>query len=267
MAKPKKNIQAWAITYADMVTLLLTFFVLLLVILSEAERQVDYQITKLLDKAHKQMEAALTEESIDVERATKGVKITIRGKLFKQLSPDIEPRYNKVIGQIGELIKQTDIMSIDFVKAGLDSAHEYFGLVNELENRGQELAIEIRCEGHTDDAPIPKDMKIEYESNWQLSSDRSLNVVKLMRQYASMPEKYFSALGYGPHRPLISIPTIRSKKNKREKDKLREYNRRVEIYLDAFARDKTQTDEQELINRLTGKKKTKKVEVTIDQTS
>ena len=137
MAKPKKNIQAWAITYADMVTLLLTFFVLLLVILSEAERQVDYQITKLLDKAHKQMEAALTEESIDVERATKGVKITIRGKLFKQLSPDIEPRYNKVIGQIGELIKQTDIMSIDFVEAGLDSAHEYFGLVNELENRGQ----------------------------------------------------------------------------------------------------------------------------------
>ena len=29
MAKPKKNTQAWAITYADMVTLLLTFFVLL----------------------------------------------------------------------------------------------------------------------------------------------------------------------------------------------------------------------------------------------
>ena len=267
MAKVRKNAQAWAITYADMVTLLLTFFVLLLVILSEAERQVDYQITKLLDKAHKQMEAALTEESIDVERATKGVKITIRGKLFKQLSPDIEPKYNKVIGQIGELIKQTDIMSIDFVEAGLDSAHEYFGLVNELKNRGQELAIEIRCEGHTDDAPIPKDMKIEYESNWQLSSDRSLNVVKLMRQYASMPERYFSALGYGPHRPLISIPTIRSKKNKREKDKLREYNRRVEIYLDAFARDKIQTDEQELINRLTGKKKTKNVEVSIEQTS
>ena len=46
MAKPKKNTQAWAITYADMVTLLLTFFVLLLVILSEAEKQIDIEISK-----------------------------------------------------------------------------------------------------------------------------------------------------------------------------------------------------------------------------
>ena len=49
MAKPKKNTQTWAITYADMVTLLLTFFVLLMVILSEAEKQMDLLIQKLLD--------------------------------------------------------------------------------------------------------------------------------------------------------------------------------------------------------------------------
>ena len=265
MAKPKKNTQAWAVTYADMVTLLLTFFVLLLVILSEAEKQIEYQISKLLDKAHSQMESALTDESIDVERVTKGVKVTIRGKLFKQLSPDIEPEYTKVIGEIGNLIKKTDVMNIDFTI--VDSTNEYFDLLSELEKRGQELAIEIRCEGHTDDAPIPKEKRTKYQSNWELSSDRSLNVVKLMRRNASMPEKYFSALGYGPFRPLISVPTIRSKKNMRERDKLREYNRRVEIYLDAFARDKTQTDEQELINRLTGKKRIKQVEVSIEQTS
>ena len=267
MAKPRKNTQAWAVTYADMVTLLLTFFVLLLVILSEAEKQIDYQISKLLDKAHEQMEAALTDESIDVERVTKGVKVTIRGKLFKQLSPDIEPKYIKVIGQIGNLIKKTDIMNIDFTNIANDSTSQYSELLNELDKRGQELAIEIRCEGHTDDAVIPKEKRIKYESNWELSSDRSLNVVKLMNRYASMPEKYFSALGYGPYRPLISIPTIRSKKSKREKDKLREYNRRVEIYLDAFARDKIQTDEQELINKLMGKKSSKKTEISSEETS
>ena len=64
MAKSKKNTQAWAITYADMVTLLLTFFVLLMVILSEAEKQVDLQIQKLLDKAHEQMVEGLDDKTL-----------------------------------------------------------------------------------------------------------------------------------------------------------------------------------------------------------
>ncbi len=63
MAKPKKNTQAWAITYADMVTLLLTFFVLLMVILSEAEKQIEYQISKLLDNAYDQMVEGLDDKT------------------------------------------------------------------------------------------------------------------------------------------------------------------------------------------------------------
>ena len=256
MAKPKKNTQAWAITYADMVTLLLTFFVLLLVILSEAEKQIDVEISKLLDKAQEQIESELDDKNIDVERVGKGVKITIRGKLFEQLSPDISPRYIPKIARIGELIKDTDLMQIN-TSVIPDSFNSHFNLLNGLDKRDKELAIEIRCEGHTDDAPIPKDKRVKYETNWQLSTDRSLNVVNLMNKYAAMPLKYFSALGYGEHRPLISISSIKNKKTRKEKDRLREYNRRVEIYLDAFARDKIKSDEEELIQMLSGKKRKK----------
>ena len=59
-----------------------------------------------------------------------------------------------------------------------DSSDENFKLLDGLDSRDKELAVEIRCEGHTDDAPIPKDKKIKYKDNWELSSDRSLNVVK-----------------------------------------------------------------------------------------
>ena len=76
-----------------------------------------------------------------------------------------------------------------------------------------------------------------------------------MNKYAAMPLKYFSALGYGEHRPLISISSIKNKKTRREKDRLREYNRRVEIYLDAFSRDKIKSNEEELIQMLGGKKR------------
>ena len=254
MAKPKKNTQAWAITYADMVTLLLTFFVLLLVILSEAEKQIDVEISKLLDKAQEQIESELNDKNIDVERVGKGVKITIRGKLFEQLSPNISPKYIPKIARIGELIKDTDLMQIN-TSVIPDSADPHFNLLNGLDKRDKELAIEIRCEGHTDDAPIPKDKRVKYETNWQLSTDRSLNVVNLMNKYAAMPLKYFSALGYGEHRPLISISSIKNKKTRKEKDRLREYNRRVEIYLDAFARDKIKSNEEELIQMLGGKKR------------
>ena len=256
MAKPRKNTQAWAITYADMVTLLLTFFVLLLVILSEAEKQIDLEISKLLDKAQKQIESELNDKNIDVERVGKGVKITIRGKLFEQLSPNISPKYIPKIARIGELIKDTDLMQIN-TSVIPDSANPHFNLLNGLDKRDKELAIEIRCEGHTDDAPIPADKRVKYETNWQLSTDRSLNVVNLMNKYAAMPLKYFSALGYGEHRPLISVSSIKNKKTRREKDRLREYNRRVEIYLDAFARDKIKSNEEELIQMLGGKKRKK----------
>ena len=257
MAKPKKNTQAWAITYADMVTLLLTFFVLLMVILSEAEKQIEYQISKLLDNAYDQMVEGLDDKNIDVERVTKGVKVSIRGKLFEQLSPDISSEYLSKIARIGDLIKDTDLMKLNLT-ALPDSSDENFALMSELHDRGQELAVEIRCEGHTDDVPIPEDKKIKYKDNWELSSDRSLNVVKQMNRYASIDYEYFSALGYGPYRPIVSVETIRSKKTRREKDRLREYNRRVEIYLDAFARDKIQTDEGQLIESLSGKKRKKR---------
>ena len=181
MAKPKKNTQAWAITYADMVTLLLTFFVLLLVILSEAEKQIDLEISKLLDRAQEQIESELNDKNIDVERVGKGVKITIRGKLFEQLSPNISSKYIPKIARIGELIKDTDLMQIN-TSVIPDSANPHFNLLNGLDKRDKELAIEIRCEGHTDDAPIPLDKRMKYETNWQLSTDRSLNVVNLMNK-------------------------------------------------------------------------------------
>ena len=76
------------------------FFVLLLVIVSEAEKQIDIEISKLLDKAQEQIESELNDRNIDVERVGKGKDYNSR-KLFEQLSPDISPRYIPKIAKIG----------------------------------------------------------------------------------------------------------------------------------------------------------------------
>ena len=221
---------AWALTFADVVTLLLTFFVLLLVMLSDAEKRLSTLIEKLLDETYQEMTMGLSYDNIAVGRETKGIKITITGNLFKSASADIDPKYYDVIHQIGQLIAESDLMNIN-------SREEHKSLLKIIDQNNATLNVEVRCEGHTDDAKLPPNA--EYPSNWELSAARSLNLVRLMNKHAGMPEKYFSALGYGEFRPVIDVSNISDFK---EKQKGRAKNRRVEIYLDAFLKNKLYTE-------------------------
>ena len=75
-----------------------------------------------------------------------------------------------------------------------------------------------------------------------------------MNNASSIPEKYFSYNGYGEFRPLINVSGIEDFQRKKQ---ARAYNRRVEIYLDAFARVKTRSSEDEFL-KMTERKFNKK---------
>ena len=90
--------------------------------------------------------------------------------------------------------------------------------------------MEIRCEGHTDDLSLPN--QSQFSSNWDLSTSRALNIVKLLSEFSKIPESKFSAMGYGEFRPVIPISSIG--KNAMDIRNPRANNRRVEIYMDAF---------------------------------
>ena len=198
---------AWALTFADVVTLLLTFFVLLLVMLSDAEKRLSTLIEKLLDETYEEMTMGLSYENIAVDRETKGIKITITGNLFKSTSAEIDPQYYDVVHQIGQLIADSDLMNIN-------SREEHKSLLKIIDQNNATLNVEVRCEGHTDDAKLPPNA--EYPSNWELSAARSLNLVRLMNKHAGMPERYFSALGYGEFRPVVEVSNISHIKEKQK---------------------------------------------------
>ena len=67
-AKAKST--AWAVTYADLVTLLLTFFILLLVILNDAEKHIDRVINMLLDETYKELKENVEYSYVSVDRVT-----------------------------------------------------------------------------------------------------------------------------------------------------------------------------------------------------
>ena len=210
---------AWALTFADLTTLLLTFFVLLLVILNDAEAHVDRLVNIILDETEKELAPLQQNNLVDIERVTKGIKITLTGsKLFKSLSADLNPDADPILVQIGGLIRTSTLMNI--------YKQDRWKPLLEMIERGQDtLNIEIRCEGHTDDKPIP--MNSNFKTNWELSSARSLNLVQRLSQLAEMDEHYFSALGYGEFRPKVNIENI---KDRVELEEARAENRRVEIY-------------------------------------
>ena len=221
---------AWALTFADLTTLLLTFFVLLLVILNDAEAHVDRLVNIILDETEKELAPLQQNNLVDIERVTKGIKITLTGsKLFKSLSADLNPDADPILVQIGGLIRTSTLMNI-YKQPRWDP------LLEMIKKSNDTLNIEIRAEGHTDDKPIP--MNSKFRNNWELSSARSLNLVQRLSELAQMEQHYFSALGYGEFRPKREIVNI---KDRAELEEARAENRRVEIYFDAFIKSKNES--------------------------
>ena len=221
---------AWALTFADLTTLLLTFFVLLLVILNDAEAHVDRLVNIILDETERELAPLKQNNLVDIERVTKGIKITLTGsKLFKSLSADLNPDADPILVQIGGLIRTSTLMNIY-------KQPRWNPLLEMIKKANDTLNIEIRAEGHTDDKPIP--MNSKFRNNWELSSARSLNLVQRLSELAQMEQHYFSALGYGEFRPKREIDNI---KDRVELEEARAENRRVEIYFDAFIKSKSES--------------------------
>ena len=229
-AKAKST--AWAVTYADLITLLLTFFILLLVILNDAEKHIDRVINMLLNETYKELKENIESSYVSVDRVTKGVKITMAsGRLFRSMDDDVQTLVYPLLRQIGGIVRVSKLLNVNRDK-------RFNKLIGAIEKRGGFLNVEIRCEGHTDDLPLPK--QTQFVSNWDLSTARALNIVKLLSEFSKIPESKFSAMGYGEHRPVVPITSVG--KNAMDIEKARAKNRRVEIYMDAFIKKKTLTN-------------------------
>lgn len=214
-----ENLDRWLLTYADLITLLLAFFIVM------------YSMSQIDSKKFGKMSEALS-------GVLKGGKIMIKQgsnigimpgggvlktAVLKSIGESIE---NDFMGKGNEKLVSTEvserglvihIMESALFKVGsadlTDRAIETLGIVAE---HLKPLPNHIRIEGHTDNRPIKT---AKYPSNWELSSARATEVVRFfIDNYEVRPDE-ISALGYGEFRPLASNNT----------DDNRAKNRRVDI--------------------------------------
>lgn len=220
---PPPGAPAYMTTYGDMMTLLLTFFVLLLTFSSIQDIKFQKAISSL-------------KGALGVLRADRGTYVHRPNvPLFEFRSGDMEFQINRVLEQLEEVLRQTgthDKIKFDqsrdrihfnissptlFDSGSADLKEDAFPILDEIAKVLRMVNFEIRVEGHTDNVPIST---VRFPSNWELSAARALSVVRYFVELDVPPER-FQAIGYGEYRPIATNETPEG----------RSINRRVEIYV------------------------------------
>lgn len=217
-------------TYGDMVTLLLTFFIMLFAFSTlDAER---FQaIIVSFQGSLGILDAGMT---VSREAAVSGRDSPV-GQLFEpnplerdetqhallaissfQEAYNLQGAFAVEATERGVVIHFTDRVLFDTGRAELKP--EARGLLKSLAAELTKLPHAIRVEGHTDNVPIHNPV---YPSNWELSAARAVGVVRYLIESGGMDPGRLSAVGYGEYRPIASNETAEG----------RARNRRVDIVL------------------------------------
>ncbi|MDD1965722.1 flagellar motor protein MotD [Pseudomonas putida] len=219
-----ENHERWLVSYADFITLLFAFFVVM------------YSISSLNEGKYKVLSEALVGVFNEAERSVRPIPI---GEQKPQTVRPADPLVNDsdqtdaALGQAAQ----------DPLKSIADDVNAAFGDLiasNQMTVRGNELWIEIELnssllfgsgdampsnlafdlidkvarivkpfdnpihvEGFTDDQPISS---AQYPSNWELSSARASSIVRMLAMDGINPAR-MASVGYGEFQPLTSNAT------------------------------------------------------------
>ncbi len=213
----------WLVSYADFVTLMFGFFLILWA--SASQDPVKFSELALA------FQRAFNTGSMLGQQAT-GEIVGQGGRMGQiQISP-----FARVSESAGELVAQMglqDEVSIGSRKEGLvitlsgsllfesgkaGLREEATDVLARLANILDSTEGRIRIEGHSDNIPISTD---EFPSNWELSSNRASAVLRFLTEVVGLPSERFEVAGYAEYRPLYPND---SRENRAK-------NRRVEIIL------------------------------------
>ena len=223
---------AWMATFADLVTLLMCFFVLLFA-MSTTQQETYKELVQSLRSAlgaESIPEAGIREglqmNPVPSEEPTETPQIDELGGLIQKEMDEIvsEVRelvmFNKLGGMVsvtqtetGVVITMTDMLL--FRKGGVRLAPKALDILEKVAFVLSKFAYHIKIRGHTDNIPM---RSVMFPSNWELSSARAGAVVRLIVKYGVDPN-LVSAEGYAGYHPVATNDT----------EEGRSQNRRVEI--------------------------------------
>ncbi len=220
----------WLLTFNDLVTLLMVFFVLLFA-LSNINTQKSEKLVGSLQSALgvllegkktavqvvepiQPAEPPATEISDADSQAGAGLS-----KQTKQAIDDLAGQPDITVIQTSQGVSLTLSDSILFQSGVSELRPEGYPVLNKIILVLQNNRFAVRVEGHTDNVSI---RSVRFPSNWELSIARAVHVVKYFIDVGQIAPHRLSAVGYGDAKPI----------RPNDSPVNREKNRRVEIILE-----------------------------------
>lgn len=216
----KPNHERWLLTYSDMITLLLIFFIVMYTI-SNINAAKFSQIASSLSKTFTGTDYVIGQyNGTSFVQGNSGEKNSL-GEIEKQLNGfikdnNLQGMVTSYIDERGLVISLQDSLLFDLGSADVHSAEK--GILVKIGDMLKTLPNHIRVEGFTDNLPIHNN---KFDSNWELSVIRATNVVKILVNEVGIEPQRISAVGYGEYRPVVP----------NDSEEHRRLNRRVDIVI------------------------------------
>jgi chemotaxis protein MotB len=240
----------WMITYADLITLLLIFFVVMYAMSSLDTKKYDVVVQSLQDTFHKgdsileqgsgiigtadrytSKNPPAAKQPSTTNKAAGPTKLTEREQAFRKQEKELQnlmgviQQYisdNQLQGQIfvsdqprGIVITLNDRFLFDQGRAALKPGSA--NTLSKLASLFRDLKTPISIEGHTDNIPFVRSST--YKDNWELSGARALSVLRFFLDREKLSPSEFQYAGYADTKPVGDNTTEAG----------RQKNRRVEI--------------------------------------
>ncbi|MBU0935316.1 MAG: flagellar motor protein MotB [Spirochaetes bacterium] len=231
--KPKQElggIAEWIVTYGDMVTLLLCFFVALFNMNTSNTPEVSQLISSLSSVGLGSSSGGLTLSAGRLAEMGNSVNslpsiekgrmlATAMKKAVSLFQPEIKSNKVRITSDERGLV--ITLASDAFFRPAsaainIDETRSMLIRLAEFLNSSELSDRKLRIEGHTDREPT--DPAGPWRSNWELSAARSINTLHYLSDFG-VPEARFQVAGFSDTVPLASNDTVEG----------RAYNRRVDI--------------------------------------
>ncbi|PRR83972.1 flagellar motor protein MotB [Clostridium vincentii] len=234
--KPQEATASWLDTYADTITLLMTFFVLLYS-MSTVDNQKVQQISKAFNEimtgsaADSMLEYNLYDGEVPLVGGETKIDSEIKDSIVKETYEEIKDFVEEndlastvaiIEDERGVILQLKDSILFETGKAQLKT--ESLSVLDTINVLIATMPNSVIVEGHTDNVPIKT---AEFPSNWYLSSDRANSVVTYFIDSKKQIASRFSSMGYGEVKPLVQNTS----------DANRAQNRRVNILIVANSKE------------------------------